>query len=79
MSEELTEKERITLLTCLDRLAFHEREDVTGAILKCNAGDLTYIEIATLEKKIQTEGRNCVYGRCYRCEKCRTKLDPEIP
>lgn len=74
MSEELTEKERITLLTCLDRLAFHEREDVGGAILKCNSGSLTYEEVSALEKKIQVPGHSCVYRRCGRCEKCLEEL-----
>lgn len=50
--KQLTEKERKSLSEALYRLATHEREDVLGAILKTNAGSLTYEEIAQLCIKI---------------------------
>jgi hypothetical protein len=51
-AKQLTEKERKSLSEALYRLAIHEREDVHGALLKTNAGDLTYEEIAQLCIKI---------------------------
>lgn len=51
-NKQLTAKECKSLSEALYRLAVHEREDVLGAILKTNTGDLTYEEIAQLCLKI---------------------------
>lgn len=67
----LTEKEQKTLMECLDRLAVHEREDVFGAILKCNRGDLEYQEVSDLIAKLLVPGFECTNARCGACPKCR--------